>query len=80
MQFLIDNEFIGEGKTITQKDRDVIIREKIVSLAKTYGYKNLGIKEDFSRVGNALKKFGIKIEEHTKKKGYETYKLVDLID
>lgn len=78
VQFLKDNNYLGEGTYITKADRDVAIREELERLGNIHGYKNLGIKEGFSRVGSALKKFGIQIEEHGKKKGYEKYKVVVL--
>lgn len=77
LEFLKQNNFIGENTQITIHDRDVIIRSEIERLAELFGYSNLGIKKGFKYVGNILKKFGITISEKTKRKGYETFTLQD---
>lgn len=78
LQFLKNNNYIGDGKYITKSDRDDIVKAEIIRLAEVYGYENLGLVKGFSRVGIATKKFGIQIKEHVKKKGYENYALLDL--
>ena len=79
LQFFIENNFIGENMFITKNDRDSVIRDKILELANIYGYDNLGIKENFKSVGTALKALQFQLKEHSKKRGYEKYRIVSNI-
>lgn len=75
-EFLKENGYIGAY--ITKKIRDNAIKTEIIRLAEIYGYKTLGLKKNFKTVGDALRKFDLKIVEKVKKTGCEKFEIVEL--
>ena len=75
--FLRESNYMGEKPHITKIDKD-IIKAEIERLADLYGYKALGLKEGFDKIGFALRKFDLQIKEVCKRNNYQTYEIIDL--